>query len=302
MKLLSDFDGVWTYPDAEGAAHGAELDDALLTVAGERDHDAVLAWIAAARAAVRAEPARWGWSVAGRVSAFADEDPFTEHGALLHYLDAQRARDPIAAQLVAAIEQRGMTLDAFGGAAHVRGVQAVEMRRGPGITVAAAEAGRALLAAGVEVVVVSNSGTDKLQRWFAHARVPACVHPERAEHALRLRGSARKFVLAPGAGERITIGGLSVDVARPDYARVLAEEAPDAVVGDVFSIDLALPLALKRRDPAWRRVRLFWLVHPYTPEYLRREIARLPAGEGHAEVEAVEGGLAAVAERLLASA
>ena len=209
---------------------------------------------------------------------------------------------PIAARLVAAIEGAGLSLDAFGGAAHVRGVQQVEAKRGPGITEAAAEAGRALLAAGVEVVVVSNSGTDKLQRWFEHARVPACVHPAHAARALRLRGSARKFVLAPGAGETLEVAGLSVDVARPDYARVLAEEAPDAVVGDVFSIDLALPLAMKRRDPAWRNTRLFWLVHPYTPERMRRALATLPAGEvgRPPELELVEGGLAEVARRLLA--
>jgi hypothetical protein len=85
-------------------------------------------------------------------------------------------------------------------------------------------------------------------------------------------------------------------VARPFYAQVLEEEAPDAVVGDVFSLDLALPLALKRTRPGWRHVRLFWLVHPYTTERMRREIAQLAPGE----VEAVEGGLAAVAERLLA--
>jgi hypothetical protein len=84
---------------------------------------------------------------------------------------------------------------------------------------------------------------------------------------------------------------------------VLAEEVPDAVVGDVFSIDLALPLAMKRRDPAWRHVRLFWLVHPYTPERMTRALAGV-AGEKSVppEVEPVEGGLAAVAKRLLAGA
>src|SRR5437762_1324590 len=285
MKLLTDFDGVWTLPEAEGVAHGAELDEALLALAGERDRDATRAWIAAARHTVRSEPARWGWTSAGRISAFADEDPFTEHGALLHYLDEQRVRDPLAARLAAAIEANGTTLDAFGGAAHVRGVERVEARRGPAITPEAADAGRALLAAGVEVVVVSNSGTDKLRRWFAHARVPASLHPERVAGALRLRGAARKFVLAPGAPVPLVVGSLRVDVARPDYARVLAEEAPDAVVGDVFSLDLALPLAIKRRDPAWRGVRLFWLVHPYTPERMRREIAQLPAGERGSERE-----------------
>jgi len=294
MKLLSDFDGVWTYPDAEGAAHGAALDAALLAIASEGDRAAVRTWIGEARAAIRRAPERWGWSAAGRLSAFADEDPFTEHGALLHYIDAHR-NEPLPAQLVAAIEREGGTLDAFGGTAHVAGVGEVESRRGPGITADAAAAGRALLAAGAEIVVVSNSGTGKLARWFAHAGLPATVHPARQPGALRLRGSAQKFVLAEGPGEAIDAGGLRVEVARPHYAAVLAEEAPDAVVGDVFSIDLALPLALKRREPAWRNVRLFWLVHPYTPERMRLAIGSL--GD---EVEPVEGGLPGVVDKLTA--
>ena len=248
-----------------------------------------------ARAAVRADPVRYGWASSGRVSAFGDEDPFTEHGALLFYLHEQRATDPLAAKLAAAIETEAGSLDSFGGRCHVAGVQRVEARRGPGITPAAGAAGRSLLAGGVDIVVVSNSGTEKLARWFEHAAVPARVHPERAQAELRLRGSARKFVLAPGAGEGLAVGSMRVDIARPDYEKVLREERPDAVVGDVFSLDLALPLALKRREPEWRHVRLFWLVHPYTSERMKRELGSLPAGE----VEPVQGGLAGVAERLL---
>ena len=297
MRLLSDFDGVWTFPREEGLAHGLALDAALEGLLGEADRAAVGEWVARARVAVRAEPVRYGWVSAGRLSAFGDEDPFTEHGAVLHYLHEQRAHDALAARLAAAIEARGDSLDGFGGKCHVAGVQQVEARRGPGITEAAADAGRSLLGGGVEIVVVSNSGTEKLDRWFRAASVPARVHPEHAPHELRLRGSARKFVLAPGAGEGLAVGGLRVDVARPDYERVLREERPDAIVGDVFSLDLALPLALKRREPEWRHVRLFWLVHPYTPERMKRELASLPAGE----VEPVEGGLAGVAARLLGS-
>jgi len=295
MRLLSDFDGVWTLPVEEGVAHGEELDRALEGLVGEADRAAVRDWVARARAAVRAEPTRFGWASAGRLSAFADEDPFTEHGAVLHYLHERRAADPLAARLASAIEAGGETLDAFGGRCHVAGVRRVEARRGPGILAAAAASGRDLLAGHTEIVVVSNSGTEKLERWFGAAGVPARVHPADGPGALRLRGSARKFVLAPGAGEGLAVGGMRVDVARPDYERILREERPDAVVGDVFSLDLALPLALKRRDPDWRDVRLFWLVHPYTPERMRREVASLPAGE----VEPVEGGLAGVAARLL---
>ena len=294
MKLLTDFDGVWTYPLAEGAAQGEALDTAFEAVAGDGERDAVRSWIARARSAIRAEPGRWGWVAGGRISAFADEDPFTEHGALLHYMEEARAHDPLAARLAAAAELNAGTLDRFGGRAHAAGVERVEAARGPGITPAAADAGRLLLSRGVEVVVVSNSGTEKLRRWFEHARVPFRIHHGRAVGALRLRGSAKKFVLDQARADTIDVGGLAVDVARPHYESVLREELPDAVVGDVFSLDLALPLALKRREPAWRDVRLFWLVHPYTPERMRRAIAGLPEGE----VEAVEGGLPAVANRL----
>jgi hypothetical protein len=295
MKLLSDFDGVWTYPEAEGAAHGAALDAALESALGEGERAVVRDWIARARAALRAEPTRWGWTSAGRISAHADEDPFTEHGALLHYLESSRASNALAARLAAAIEERDRSLDALGGRAHVGGVRDVEAQRGPGITPAATEAGRALLASGVDVVVVSNSGTEKLKRWFDHARLPNSIHPEHAAGALRLRGSARKFVLAPGAGDPLEVGDLSVDVARPHYEAVLREERPDAIVGDVFSLDIALPLALKRRDPSWRNVRLFWLAHAYAPDRVRRALAGLPVGD----VEIIEGGLPGVADRLL---
>ena len=295
MKLLSDFDGVWTYPVEEGRAHGAALDEALEALLGEGERAAVRDWVARAREAVRAEPSRWGWTSAGRISAFADEDPFTEHGALLHYLDERRAADPLAGRLAAAIAAGGESLDDFGGRCHVAGVKSVEERRGPGIAPASAEGGRRLLGSDVGIVVVSNSGTGKLARWFEHAGVPAAVHPASTDHALRLRGSARKFVLAPGAGERLAVAGLDVDVARPHYEAVLREERPQAIVGDVFSLDLALPLALKRREPAWRDLRLFWLVHPYTPARMRRAIATLPKGE----VEQVEGGIAGLASLLV---
>ena len=298
MKLLTDFDGVWTYPDEEGVANGAALDAALEGMMGEEDRPAVRDWLARARAAVRAEPARWGWSTSGRIAAFADEDPFIEHGALLHYLDTARARDPLAARLAAAVEQREGSLGALGGRAHQEGVRQVEARRGPAITAAAAQAGRELLAGGIDVVVVSNSGTEKLKRWFDHAGLPNRVHPDHAAGAFRLRGSARKFVLAPGAGDAFEAGGLRVDVARPHYEEVLREERPDAVVGDVYSLDIALPLALKRREPAWRSVRLFWLVQPYSPDRIRRGLASLPDGD----VEIVVGGLHGVADRLLGKA
>jgi hypothetical protein len=119
------------------------------------------------------------------------------------------------------------------------------------------------------------------------------VHPERGQGALRLRGSGRKFILDQERTDPIDIGDVSIETARPFYEEALKDEVPDAIVGDVFSLDLALPLALRRREAAFASMRLFWLMQPYTPPWLR-EIVGAAAGE----VEQVEGGLGEVARRL----
>ena len=297
MKLLSDFDGVWTDPSAEAAAQGELLDRTLVDWAAPAERAATSAWLARARQACADDPRRYGWAPGGgAVSAFGDEDPFAPHSAILHYVHQHAADDPVAAALAESIRTHGhRDLDAFGGWAHAGGVEAVVAKRGPGILPAAAEAGRRLLASGVDIVVVSNSGADKLARWFGHAGVPFHSDGGRGKGALALRGGARKFVLDPARRDRLEIDGVAIEVARPSYETALREERPDAVVGDVFSLDLALPLALRRREPAFGGLRLFWLAHPYTPAWLRKHIER-----GAPEVEVVGGGLAALADRLLA--
>ncbi len=294
MKLLSDFDGVWTNPNAEGAAQGEYVDRAL--AGWTADPQGAGEWIRAARLATRREPTRWGWLSNGRMSAYADEDPFIQHSALLHYVHDHAALDPIAGAMRDGALAQGFTdFDMFGGHSHAQAVEQVVRLRGPGILPEAAAAGRRLLAGGTDVVVVSNSTPDKLMVWFEHANVPRTLHPERAERSLRIRGSARKFVLGPRARGTIDLGGTAFDLDRPSYEAILLDEHPDAVVGDVFSLDLALPLAMRRGTAGWERLRLFWLMHPYTPDWLK-DVVRHHAPE----VEAVEGGLAGLAE-LLAS-
>jgi hypothetical protein len=297
MRLLSDFDGVWTHPREESLAQGRILDRCLVDWLGEARADAARALLARVRGEVRAEPLRYGWAPGGtRISAFADEDPFAEHSAVLHWLHLHQGGEPLARAMVEAVLAHGHAdLGAFGGWTHKQGVVEVETARGPAILPAAAAAGRALIAAGHEIVLVSNSTTEKLERWFGHAAVPFTVHPERRSAAMRLRGDARKFVLDRDGAEVLPFGDLAIDVRRPFYDAILSEEAPDAVVGDVFSLDLALPLARRRRDPAWRGVRLFWLARDYAAPAVRRMLETAAVGE----VEVVEDGLEGVVARLL---
>jgi hypothetical protein len=55
-------------------------------------------------------------------------------------------------------------------------------------------------------------------------------------------------------------------------------------------------LALRRAEPSWRHVRIFWLVREYSPARMRRALAAAAP-----EVEPVEGGFEEVAAKLLAA-
>ena len=193
MKLLSDFDGVWTLPFAEGAAQGEILDRTIVDLLPEGVREAGAQWVRSARAAVAAEPRRYGWAPGGRMSAFGDEDPFMPHSGLVHFAEQAVATDPIARAIRDGLAARGKSFDDLGAEAHAAGVARVVAERGPAIVSAARDVMRPMTEAGIEVVVASNSGPDKLLAWFAHAGIPGVLHPERADGALRLRGGARKF-------------------------------------------------------------------------------------------------------------
>jgi len=143
--------------------------------------------------------------------------------------------------------------------------------------------------------VVSNSPPEKLAAWFAHVGLRGLPHPERAPGVLRFRGGARKFELDPERRVPLAFGDVAIETARPAYQRILEEERPDAVVGDVFSLDLALPLRLKRERADWRHLRVLWQLQPYTPRAMRELVARHAVGE----VEEIEGGPPALSSALL---
>ena len=295
--MLTDFDGVWTDPTAEALAQGEILEERLLALVLAPERVRAEAWLEAARRAVAREPRHWGWRSAGRLSAFGDEDPFIAHAALLAFVEDRAVRephDPIASALVECVRAQGFTsLDALNERAHALGVEREERARGPAVLPAAAAAGRALLARGHEIVAVSNSPPEKLMRGLAHTAVPHTTHPARAPRAVRVRASARKFELGSAVERVLALEGVAIALDRPCYAEILLEERPGAVVGDVFSLDLALPLALRRSERGFGELRLLWLIHPYTPEWLERAVrAAAP------EVELVPGGLAGVAARI----
>ena len=96
---------------------------------------------------------------------------------------------------------------------------------------------QALRARGDDLVVVSNSPTWKLAEMFAEAGVDE-------GDGVRFVGDARKWWIESGEPSR-EVHGRRVYLDRPFYRDVVADLDPDVVIGDVASLDLAIPAALR---------------------------------------------------------
>ncbi|MCB9913616.1 MAG: hypothetical protein H6828_00540 [Planctomycetes bacterium] len=278
MKLLSDFDGVWTDPEPEASAVRrlmvARTSELSGLAASQVDADLrELAGYALAR------PAEHGWSPGGRISAFADEDPLILGNAAAEVMRrwaGDAAAAPDSAREVAArcrvyceaiLDEGFASIDAYADAVFHAGTSAFRAEHGSALLPGAAEAAERMLALGVDVVVVSNSGEEKILDWFERAGIPArSVHARADDGArcLHVRGSAGKFVLGEGE-DSISVAERRILVDRPKYVAAIRAEAPDAVIGDVFSLDLALPHALRSRGERWAPRTLVLAKNSYTP-------------------------------------
>lgn len=257
VRILSDFDGVWTDQAFEARNVKLFLVAEAARLARVADDEAARHF-AAFEAEVMAEPHLHGWAPDGRITAYIDEDPFCEANALARHLETSRS--PIARRYVDAIRASFPSLSAFGDHCFLTSTAQFRAQHPPALVPRAAEMFAALVEAGAEVVVVSNSSSEKIEGWFRETGVGNGL-----SHALRVRGSAGKFILG-ATDEHLVLSGRRVIVDRPKYRAILAEERPDFVIGDVFSLDLALPHVMRRAGEIAPRLAL--RRHPHTPRWV----------------------------------
>jgi len=227
MRIVMDFDGVYTDPTGEGEACSRNFRNKIISLQLREENldteEKVDSWLGELRARQASFPFEFGWRSEGKVSAFTFEDPFIRNIGLadFHQLNLRKEPDPQAKKWV---------LDA--------------------------------IARGHEVFIVSNSATQKIEEFLEQ-----CTFPE--DRRPKVRGGARKFGL--GMKPRLLkvghYGGkdVSVDTDRPLYEQALLEIEPDAVIGDVFCLDLALPIRLKREKRLNFAGGIFYRHRDYTP-------------------------------------
>jgi phosphoglycolate phosphatase-like HAD superfamily hydrolase len=263
VRILSDFDGVWTDQAAEAEHVQAYQHAEAARLAGVAPMVAARDFAGYA-AGVLGKPERFGWTPDGRITAYADEDPFCIPNSIAGWIEAAAERDARAALYRDAIRAAGFaSLTAFADQCFHRACGSYREAHPPALVPGAAAAFQALHDAGAEVVVVSNSSATKVVGWLRHAGIDA---GEADGHLVRVHGDAGKWHVA--GDEAIEIAGRRVLVDRPRYRAVIEDEDPDVVVGDVFSLDLALPHVLRASGNPCAPHLLALRRQAHTPEWI----------------------------------
>lgn len=261
--LVLDFDGTMTDAEKEGAPfRGAYLDD-IATLAG-LPRDEVESMAVRFEAAVALNAHAEGWLYGGSIVAPATVDPYLRVMPV-----ARRILDEAGAFTVPSERDRLLDGVLY---KHNYGRTAIAFRPGAG------EVLRRLR--GTQTYIVTNSHTDAVQHKL---RVLGGDGGDLDWLVARVRGRAQKYVIDASwnaVAPSMQLPGL----ARPvllrrrryhDALEALRQRAgvgwrDVVVVGDIFELDLALPLALGAR--------VGLLCNAFTPAWERNFLAKHPRG------------------------
>ncbi|MCB9738452.1 MAG: HAD family hydrolase [Deltaproteobacteria bacterium] len=263
--LVLDFDGTMTDAEREGAPYrtGVLEDVALLTGWPQQR---VFDRAAEVEAEIAANPHAHGWQFGGQIVAPASVDP---------YLRIM----PVARQI---FDEAGVYRDEADRARLLEGLLYKYNYRKTAIAFRDGARETLLAMTGKPVYVVTNSHTDAVQDKIRHLGGGGDGGPL-SWLVPRVFGSARKFVLDDSfdaVPSEMRLPGLDrpVLLRRRDYHdalfRLLREQGCDwsdlVVCGDIFELDLALPMAMGAR--------VGLVVNPFTPPWEKAFLADHPRG------------------------
>ncbi len=259
--LILDFDGTMTDAEAEGGPFRTGYLEDLAALTGQKPAE-IETLAVQFEAEVAADPQSYGWMFNGRIVAPASVDPYLRimpvARRIFDHYDCFRDETDRTRLLDAILYKYNYTK--------------TTMAFRPG----AAEVLRAL--EGTHTWVVTNSHTEPVRN-----KIRALGGQEDGSNALewlldRVHGRARKYVIDEDFEKlpaTMQLPGLSrpVLLRRRLYYEVLDELRRSAgvgwedvlVVGDIFELDLCLPLALGAR--------VGLVLNPFTPDYERAFIA-----------------------------
>lgn len=259
MRIVMDFDGVYTDPTEEGEACSRSFQEKILSFqlkeVGLDSVEKVDSWMGELRARQAAKPYSFGWRSEGRVSAFTFEDPFIRNIGLADFLDHLASNGDDKAKAILKQLKAKDKMESFGALSEWSFHQLKMKKRAD---LGAKRWVEEAIQKGHEVIIVSNSATEKIEEFLDQNHFSVEARP-------KVRGGAKKFGLGKNPKPLKLSDEVTADTDRPVYEQALMELKPDAVIGDVFSLDLTLPLRLKREGKLPFKWGIFYRHREYTP-------------------------------------
>jgi len=249
MHIVSDFDGVWTNPEAEYQAVESKV---ISEIAHSLDCDLEIASLLYAGFAkgVLASPSEFGWQADPedpRLSSFVDEDFFCLPAAVGHYIELAASED--ARRVKVAILQKHPSLPAF--MDHCFHNTCADFRKSVDhdLTQGAIPILQWLLDRGHGVTWATNAPAEKICDWMGAAGFEVEDGSDDSSSfrpgVLRVFGRCGKQWLGDGE-QAIEFLDRQVLVDRPRYRKLLEQERPDILIGDVLSLDLSTALQMRQ--------------------------------------------------------
>lgn len=262
MKILFDFDGTIT-----NVAHEYEwlqnhfirlASDALQISPGQ-----CRALLDDALLDVSRSPHACGWTSNGMLSAFCDEDPFMLFTAAIERAGSWLAGDCPAPHPIRC--RRADLMQIAQSAYADLHDEPLSVFNAP--EPQAVKTIHTLLMRDCEIVVASNSPAPRIIRKFEHVGLRPVDNDDNPSAQFRIRGNAQKFVLQ-NPPDTIRCNGRDIHLNRPNYAKIIRDERPQVIVGDVYSLDLALPIECAKREPRiYEDFQAYLRMRPYTPSW-----------------------------------
>lgn len=279
MKLISDFDGIWTNQAKEADFVWNFILDYLSKLTSE-SKKFISDTLSQCRKEMNKSPELYGWYNNGAVACFYNEDPFGDNNAIFDYINKTGLsgdNDYFKALKVIrdSILNKYKSLADFSQDCFFLATTKFKEEGKLQPVGDASEVVKKLNFSGTEIIIVSNSKTKKIEHVFEKAGIIAT--PEQGS-AVRVRGDAMKFVLDQSfteISESLKINDkISVPLRRKSYFEILNEEKPGIVIGDVFSLDLSLPLYLRLNKKEFSNLKVVQRVQTYTPDWVKIFLSR----------------------------
>lgn len=277
-KLISDFDGIWTNQNIEAEYVWNYILDSVSELSGLNKNE-VNKFLSECKNEMNKEPYNYAWFNNGCIAAYFQEDPFGDNNAIFDYINKTASENSgkefsnIKKKVKDSILKKYSSLADFSQECFMKSTKKFKEEGKLNPIDTTKKIVDELNSSGVEIIVASNSKTEKIKFLFSKAGIDVTDETSAERGGVHARGDARKFVIDDGYSELPEFLKVSekfmVPLRRNSYHKILSEEKPDYVIGDVFSLDIALPLYLRMNDKSFEHLKVIQRVQPYMPEWVK---------------------------------